>query len=577
MVKMGKRSVVLTGYGTAADGTPISPVPRRKNGTVCSPNLPSTMATERTARTKMTNRLNPFRIDCHPEHSPIFRIGLLPEPTVIGKDSSLYSSYFTGSKPSSDSGSETHSTKTPGLFPSMRLLLAVLLCCCYITISISTSNMAVALICMIKCPLHEYAGDLEWHSDQEGLVLAAQNAGSLLMLFTGLYADRVNGKWMVGAALALCFLGNVMLPLLAAESFWYAVLARIAIGASDACMSPAVNSLITRWFPQAERAAAIGIITGGRQIGTLFILPTAGYLCTRTDVQGGWPAIFYLSGLISGMVVVFWLPMGADKPSKQYCISNRERLFIESRIACESIGKRTHARRIPWRNLLTSTPLWVGVFSLVCHEYPLVIMLQFLPNYMRDVLEFAPTKNGFLSALPIFFLFLSKTISASLSSWMTVHTKYNSTKICKIFNGVASAGLALSILAVPQCKNSALWSIVALCIAMMFAGLHTPGVVTALLQLAPPFSGVITGISFFAVAWFSIGNKILTKWIVQQGTQEEWAVVFYISATVAALPVVVFSVWGSDERQWWAAPSSKASVNQMVQNPSAATLSQLKV
>lgn len=32
---------------------------------------------------------------------------------------------------------------------------------------------------------------------QEGLVLAAQNAGSLLTLVTGMWADRLNGKWMV--------------------------------------------------------------------------------------------------------------------------------------------------------------------------------------------------------------------------------------------------------------------------------------------------------------------------------------------------------------------------------------------
>ena len=47
--------------------------------------------------------------------------------------------------------------------------------------------------------------------------------------------------------------------------------------------------------------------------------------------------------------------------------------------------------------------------------------------------------------------------------------------------------------------------------------MHTPGVITALVQLAPPFSGIITGFSFFAVAWFSIANKILTKQIVKEG------------------------------------------------------------
>lgn len=77
-------------------------------------------------------------------------------------------------------------------------------------------------------------------------MLAAQNAGSLLMIVTGMWADRLNGKWMVFVGLFLCCIGNLMLPLLASKSFWFAVLARISIGASDACLMPAVNSLITR-------------------------------------------------------------------------------------------------------------------------------------------------------------------------------------------------------------------------------------------------------------------------------------------------------------------------------------------
>lgn len=91
------------------------------------------------------------------------------------------------------------------------------------------------------------------------------------MLVTGLYADYINGKWMVGLGLMLCVVGNLTLPLLAATSFWYAVLARFSIGMADACLSPATNSLITRWFPQTERAAALGLITGGRQIGKIVI------------------------------------------------------------------------------------------------------------------------------------------------------------------------------------------------------------------------------------------------------------------------------------------------------------------
>ncbi|VDK43466.1 unnamed protein product [Gongylonema pulchrum] len=61
--------------------------------------------------------------------------------------------------------------------------------------------------------------------------------------------------------------------------------------------------------------------------------------------------------------------------------------------------------------------------------------------------------------------------------------------------------------------------------------MHTPGVQTALVQLAPPYSGIITGISFFVVAWFGIANKLLTKLIVQQGTSAEWSKVFQATIT----------------------------------------------
>ncbi|EYC21090.1 hypothetical protein Y032_0020g220 [Ancylostoma ceylanicum] len=486
-----------------------------------------------------------------PPEKTIFRIDLNEDRPIPSATASTYAP------------SEAGDLAMPSvLFPSMRLMLAAMLCCCFITLSISSSNLAVALICMTSCPHHGYGGDLKWKTEQEGLVLAAQNAGSLLTLVTGMWADRLNGKWMVFVALLLCCVGNLVLPLFAADSFWFAVAARIAIGASDACLMPACNSLITRWFPQSERAAAIGLISGGRQIGTLFILPTAGYLCTRKDILDGWPAIFYLSACISILVTVFWIPFGADKPAKQCCISGRERNFIESRIACESIGKRTdRSRRVPYQAMLRSRALWASMFALVCHEYPLVIMLQFLPNYMRDVLEFAPTKNGLIAALPILCLFVSKTVSSSFSSYLVTKRNMDKTVVCKAFNAIASGGLAMCIFIVPLFdKTRAVYAVVSLCGAMIFAGMHTPGVITALVQLAPPFSGIITGWSFFAVAWFSIGNKILTKHIVQQGAASEWSMVFRVSALVAALPVFVFTWWGSADRQLWAAPSSKASV-----------------
>lgn len=42
----------------------------------------------------------------------------------------------------------------------------------------------------------------------------------------------------------------------------------------------------------------------------------------------------------------------------------------------ERLGKRTERGQPPWSAMLRSVPLYVAVAALVCHEYPLVIMLQ---------------------------------------------------------------------------------------------------------------------------------------------------------------------------------------------------------
>lgn len=60
---------------------------------------------------------------------------------------------------------------------------------------------------------------------------------------------------------------------------------------------------------------------------------------------------------------------------------------------------------------------------MICHEYPLVIMLQLLPKYLNDVLKFSNLTNGIVSALPIAVLFLSKTVSSSLASLIGARKK----------------------------------------------------------------------------------------------------------------------------------------------------------
>jgi MFS family permease len=71
--------------------------------------------------------------------------------------------------------------------------------------------------------------------------LAAQNAGSLLMLLTGTQADRLNSKWMIVVSLSLVIISNVAVPLVSPVSVWLAVGSRVLTGFADALLQPSTR------------------------------------------------------------------------------------------------------------------------------------------------------------------------------------------------------------------------------------------------------------------------------------------------------------------------------------------------
>ncbi|VDO68583.1 unnamed protein product [Heligmosomoides polygyrus] len=461
-----------------------------------------------------------------------------------------------------------------------------------LSVHMMNSNMGMAVVCMVNSS--EYmdgnetstedgaAPRLNWTSDQEGYIFSAFNVGLLLMLLTGFIADKFNAKYMIVASVSLAVVANLMIAQFAAVSVYFAIAGRFFVGFADALLQPAVNSLITRWFPTSERSYALGLATGGRQLGTLIIIPAAGALCAQTTLFGGWPSIFYLSAAVGVFFVFAYSAIGADKPSKQSCISDAELKFITLSNVSEDVGKKRTERKVPWLRILRSAPVWAAVTAVVCHEFPLMTMIMFLPSYLHDVHHYTSTKNGILSALPTASLWLSKLASSYANTWLQRHTKWNRSTICKdedemllifviqVLNSLASLGLGAFLFAATLLDSTrAPLAVLFLCLSMASAGLHTPGCQTALVSLAPAYSGAITGFAFFFVACSGIVNPILTKWIARNGSPLEWNVVFYISTVIALLPLIVFNIWGSAEVQWWARSQKASTTSQKSQQADA--------
>lgn len=73
--------------------------------------------------------------------------------------------------------------------------------------------------------------------------------------------------------------------------------------------------------------------------------------------------------------------MGADKPSKQNWISENELKFITIANTNEDFGLKRMERKVPWKQIFFSGPVWAALISVVCHEFPLMTMIMFLPRF----------------------------------------------------------------------------------------------------------------------------------------------------------------------------------------------------
>lgn len=179
----------------------------------------------------------------------------------------------------------------------------------------------------------------------------------------------------------------------------------------------------------------------------------------------------------------------------QNYISQKELKFITVSNESENVGQKRIDRTVPWKDILTSWPVWAALISVVCHEFPLMTMIMFLPSYLHDVHHYEATKNGILSALPTACLWVSKIASSYLNTWLQQRTRLGTTTISRVnlvtvivlcpivrtisiryhslqvLNGIGSFGLAVFMVAATFLDSTrACLAVVFLCFSMLFTG-----------------------------------------------------------------------------------------------------------
>jgi len=190
------------------------------------------------------------------------------------------------------------------------------------------------------------SADLHLSSVQLGLIFSAFGwtyAG--LQIPGGILADRFSIRILYSVCLLFWSLATILQGVV--TGFALLFILRLAIGVFEAPSYPMNNRIVTSWFPDKERASAIGIYTSGQFLGLAFLAP----LLTMLEYYTGWQGLFIVTGAAGIIWGIVWYFVYRD-PLKHSKVNEAELSFIEEdrfwKLQVEKNALDVLLDKLPW-------------------------------------------------------------------------------------------------------------------------------------------------------------------------------------------------------------------------------------
>jgi ACS family hexuronate transporter-like MFS transporter len=368
--------------------------------------------------------------------------------------------------------------------------------------------------------------DLGWSENDYGnIVTAFQAAYAGGFLIMGYLIDRFGPKIGYAIAITIWTIGHV------AHGFASTVVsfmaARVILGVGEAGHFPSVVRVSSEWFPQKERAYAIGWVNSATTIGVILTAPTLWVFMTWLGFD--WRQTFIVSGLFGVALLGAWLWWYASPRQKAGQVSEAELAWIEH-------DPPEKLETLGWGRVVRKRQAWAFALAKFLTDPVWFLMLFWLPKY------FASTYDVDLKVvlLPMVIMYLLSDVGSIAGGWLSSklihrgHTPNFARKVTMLIAGTC----VLPLLIVTSLDN--MWLAVGV-IGLALAGHQAFS--TNLLSLPPDMFpkravGSVIGLGGFAGG---VGGMIMAKstGLVLDATGGNYTLIFACCTVVYFIAVAV--------------------------------------
>lgn len=390
-------------------------------------------------------------------------------------------------------------------------------------------NISIAII-----PL---AHDMGFDPAARGLILSAFFWGYLWpQMLGGWIADRLGGKWVLAAGVALWSAATFLTPPAASLSFGALLLARVALGGGEALNFPAVHSLAARWTLSSERSRAIALHFSGTAFGTVVALLISPVIVLSL----GWRWVFYISGA-SGLVwLLAWIAKAADSPEDCSSISPQELALIKADRPPLEL-----ASAIPWAKIFREKAVWAIVIAHLCNNFGFYILLLWLPSYLHHTFAVPMERLGAFSVIPYAGTFITQNIAGLIADRLR-RAGMSTGAMRKLIQTVAFTLGGAPIMMLPLI-HSPQAAVAIATVSLAGTGLGTGGFIVNHLDIAPRYAGILMGLSNTFATLPGIIGVAATGFILQ--ATGSFSAAFYLITAVYAIGLIGYVMLASGEHK----------------------------
>lgn len=224
-------------------------------------------------------------------------------------------------------------------------------------------------------------GELTWSKDVQGLVLGSFFWGYITTQFLGgALSLRIGSSVILGGALLVASVATLLLPTAARLHYGALLGLRVLMGMCQGVVFPATHTLFSRWAPPSERNRLIGLALGGEEkretfftsvcvplttpfsganVGSVLSMLLGGVLCSF-GFAGGWPSIFYVSGMLGLALTIVWAVFVTDGPTCNRWIKEEEARFVET-----SLRQRVTQEKVSFLRCFVEAETGLGCLTSV--------------------------------------------------------------------------------------------------------------------------------------------------------------------------------------------------------------------